>query len=150
MQFAFDDVEKFIVVVVFVPVVFALNDSDSDDRVVDETQGLVEPRTDRTGKGHFIDQFERPILDIQVSIVVGHVWRIHFIKTDLVLSAVKAIGPRPNFRRGTVLLSQESKAWVWGLPVGAFCTALLRGQKGDVWLWVFRAFLASKAKADKR
>jgi hypothetical protein len=42
-ELTFDDVEKFIVVVVFVPVIFSLDDTETDDGLVHLTESLVIP-----------------------------------------------------------------------------------------------------------
>jgi hypothetical protein len=42
-ELAFDNVEEFVVMMVLVPVVFALNDGDADDGFIDFAEGLVEP-----------------------------------------------------------------------------------------------------------
>lgn len=66
MKEAFDDVEEFVVRIVLVPVVFALDDADAHDGVVDEAQRLVEPLVrDRVGEGLFVDQLKRREPDVE-------------------------------------------------------------------------------------
>ena len=59
-QAAFEHVEELILVVVLVPVVFALDHGEAHDRAVDFAQRLVEPLV-RAGVGQrfFVDEFER-------------------------------------------------------------------------------------------
>ena len=66
MEEAFDDIEEFVVVLVFVPVVFALDHAEADDGVVHLAERLVEPLV-RAGGGQrlFVDQLERPELDVE-------------------------------------------------------------------------------------
>ena len=69
-QLTADDVEKLICVVVLVPVLFAMNDAESHDRLVHFAQCLVVPlvgaRFDETGD---IDRFQRLMQNVQPRIV---------------------------------------------------------------------------------
>lgn len=59
-QLAADHVEKFIFVVVFVPMIFAVDNSEADDRLVHFAQRLVIPRIgagiDETGDIHHLQR----------------------------------------------------------------------------------------------
>ena len=69
-QLAADDVEEFIFVVVLVPMIFAMNDSEPDDRLVHFAQRLVVPfiraGIDECGN---VDRFERLAKNVEARVV---------------------------------------------------------------------------------
>src|SRR5688572_25210532 len=63
-------IEEFVIVIVLVPVVFALDHAQSHDRVVDLAQGLVEPRMlDRADQRLEVDNFELREEDVETGVV---------------------------------------------------------------------------------
>src|ERR1700761_5217628 len=69
-QLSFDDIEKFIVVLVLVPVVFASPNAHAHDRLVDLAQRLVEPLVCAgVGQGFYIDQLQRLVQDVEARFV---------------------------------------------------------------------------------
>ena len=69
-ELAVDDIEKFVVVVVLVPVVLALDDAHANDRVVHFAKRLIEPFK-VVGRGHLVDvdEFERAVEDVEAGFV---------------------------------------------------------------------------------
>src|SRR5919108_668529 len=65
-QAPFDDVEEFVLVVVLVPPILAVNDTQADNAIVDAAQGLVVPGP-RVGVRQLtdIEALDRPVFDIQ-------------------------------------------------------------------------------------
>src|SRR5438270_4083964 len=69
-QLAFDYVEKLVVIVVFVPVIHAFDDSNSYHRSVHLAERLVVPlMRSCVGKRFFVDQLQRLMQNIQSSVV---------------------------------------------------------------------------------
>ena len=69
-QLAFKNKEKFIILIVLVPMIFALNNPNSNDTVVHFCQSLIEPFVlSLSHDCRYVNQFEMSKLDIQV----GHV-----------------------------------------------------------------------------
>ena len=57
---AFEHKEKFVVVVVLVPMIFTLHDAKANHRIIDPTQGLVVPLVGTRGyQGRHVDQAQR-------------------------------------------------------------------------------------------
>src|SRR5512143_252160 len=73
-----NDVEELVLSVVLVPMVLALDDTETDNGVVDLAESLVVPR-DAAGldQGGDIDIHEWPVLDIQASVVGKGSWFGH-------------------------------------------------------------------------
>ena len=68
-ELAFDGQEELVIVVVLVPVVFALDDSNADYGVVDLAEGLVEPLVVLCVGDADVDDFERAVKDVEASFV---------------------------------------------------------------------------------
>jgi hypothetical protein len=83
-ELTFNDVEKFIVVVVFVPVIFSLDDTETDDGLVHLTESLVIPFEGAgIGESFLVDYFERMVVKVQTSFI-GEVTGV--AHRDMVLS----------------------------------------------------------------
>src|SRR5262249_60251790 len=79
-QPALDDVEKLIVVIVFVPVILALDDSYPHHRRVHLAQRLVEPLVwTRVGDSFFVDDLERLELYVELGDIgiIGRITHVH-------------------------------------------------------------------------
>ena len=64
-EFAAQDEKEFVLVVVFVPVIFALHDAEAHDGIVHPAEGLIEPLVaDFLGEPVDVDQSERIELDV--------------------------------------------------------------------------------------
>jgi hypothetical protein len=68
-ELAFHREEEFVIVVVLVPVVFAFDNADADDGVVDLAKGLVEPLVVFCVGDVDIDDFEREMEDVEPGFV---------------------------------------------------------------------------------
>ena len=68
-QPAIDYIEEFIVVVMFVPVIFTLDHADPDNRCVDLTKRLIEPRHLGIGERFLINDFEGSVQEVESCIV---------------------------------------------------------------------------------
>jgi hypothetical protein len=68
-ELAFDGEEELVVIVVLVPVVFAFDNADADDGVVDHAKGLVEPHVFFCVGDVDIDDFEREMEDVEPGFV---------------------------------------------------------------------------------
>jgi len=69
-KFAVHDVEEFIEIVVLVPVILALHDSQTHDRIVDLAERPVEPAVlDRIDDLRKVDDLERGIADVEAGYV---------------------------------------------------------------------------------
>jgi hypothetical protein len=70
-QLSLDDIKEFVVIVVLVPVILTLDDSQAHHRLVDLAQRLIEPLVFAgVRESPLIDDFHRRIEDIQA----GFVW----------------------------------------------------------------------------
>ena len=58
---AFDHVEKFVLIIVLVPMVFALDHADTDNRGVYLAKRLVEPRVTGIGQRLFVNHLQRAV-----------------------------------------------------------------------------------------
>jgi len=68
VEFSFDDIEELIVVVVLVPVILALHDTEPNDRVIHPAQRLVIPLVGaRVHQRLHVYQLELAILDVEMS-----------------------------------------------------------------------------------
>src|ERR1700678_2743554 len=68
-QLAFDYIKEFIIVVVLVPMVLALDHTEPDNRCVDLAKRLIEPRHLRIGERFLIDDLKWAVQDIDSRIV---------------------------------------------------------------------------------
>src|SRR5258708_37261481 len=66
---AFDRIEKFVVIVVLVPMVLALDNANADDRGVYLAERLIEPRLTRVGKRFFVNHLQGAVQNIKQRIV---------------------------------------------------------------------------------
>jgi len=66
---AFDHIEKFVVIVVLVPMVLALDNTNADDRGVHLAERLIEPRLTRVGKRLFVNHLQGAVQNIKPRIV---------------------------------------------------------------------------------
>lgn len=64
---AFEDEEKFVLVLVFVPVEFALEKSKADERVIYRGERLIEPRFMCTGFCRGVDGAKMPKLVVELN-----------------------------------------------------------------------------------
>ena len=69
-QFALDNIEKFVVVVMLVPVVFALHNTETNDRAVHPAEGLVIPLVlTRVGERPFVNYFQGLMKNVESSLI---------------------------------------------------------------------------------
>src|SRR5580704_12183252 len=69
-QLAFDYVEKFVIVIVLVPVIFALHYAKTNDGAIHLTERLVVPLVGaRIGEGLFVNEFQRLVEDVESRLV---------------------------------------------------------------------------------
>ena len=77
-QLAFDNVEKFVIVSMFVPVIFALHNAKANDGAVHLTERLVVPLVGASiGERSFVDHFQRLAKEVEARFVleafhIGH------------------------------------------------------------------------------
>jgi len=65
--------KEFVVVVMFVPVIFAFNDADAYNGIVDSAERLVEPLEILRLGNVDVDDFKRAMKNIQASLI-GEIW----------------------------------------------------------------------------
>jgi len=68
-QPTFDNIEKFVVIIVLVPMILALDHADADDRRVDLAKRLIEPRFIRVGKRFLVNHLQCTVQNIMPRIV---------------------------------------------------------------------------------
>ena len=68
-QPTFDNIEKFVVIIVLVPMILALDDANADNRSVDLAKRLIEPRFTRVGQRFLVDHLQCAVQNIKPRIV---------------------------------------------------------------------------------
>jgi len=79
-QAAFDHIKELVIVIVFVPMVLALDHANADNRGVDLAKRLIEPRDLGVGESFLIDDLQCSVQDIE-SRIVGEIFNLAHCST---------------------------------------------------------------------
>src|SRR5207249_2422719 len=124
-QLPFNHVEEFVIIVMLVPMVFTLHNTETNHRPVHPAEGLVVPLVGAgVGEGSFINDFQRLAKNVESGLVgepfhTGH-RMLPSRRSSVIISTPYAARPRANLSYHALRRSKKGGSVPWRALLGFF------------------------------